>query len=433
MRFGPYRQVLGLPGMRSLMLVAIFARIPVVAVGITLTLHVVLDLHRGYGAAGVLGATFTLASAVGAPLLGRLTDRRSLRAALAVSIAAEAAFWSVAPLLPYAAPLIAAALLGLLTMPVFSVVRQSIAALVPAASRRPAYAIDSMTVELSFMIGPAAAVLLVTQLSATVTMYIIGAAIVLAGIGLYIQNPPVRTADEEEQAGERVPRRVWLRPAFLAILVLTAATTAVLAASDIAIVAQLRAAGQVGWVGLVMAAWGAYSMIGGFVFGALKRTPPTAVLVALLGLFTMPIALVDGAGWLILALIPAGALCAPSLASSADAVSRLVPASARGEAMGLYGSALTLGLAGGAPLAGVVIDAGGPSWGFAVVGGVTLAIALAVALTVLPFTRTGAGTGDAEPAPAGLAEPAQTAEPAQQVTLADHARTEPVTPVASPR
>ena len=28
MRFGPYRQVLGLPGMRSLMLVAIFARIP---------------------------------------------------------------------------------------------------------------------------------------------------------------------------------------------------------------------------------------------------------------------------------------------------------------------------------------------------------------------------------------------------------------------
>src|SRR6185369_14701728 len=129
MRFGPYRQVLGLPGMRSLMLVAIFARIPVVAVGITLTLHVVLDLHRGYGAAGVLGATFTLASAVGAPLLGRLTDRRSLRAAL----------------------LIASALLGLLTMPVFSVVRQSIAALVPAASRRPAYAIDSMTVELSFM------------------------------------------------------------------------------------------------------------------------------------------------------------------------------------------------------------------------------------------------------------------------------------------
>jgi MFS family permease len=395
MRFGPYRQVLGLPGMRSLMLLAVFARIPVVAVGITLTLHVVLDLDRGYGAAGVLGATFTLASAVGAPLLGRLVDRRSLRAALGISIVAEAAFWSVAPLLPYGALLLAAALVGLLTMPVFSVVRQSIAALVPAASRRPAYAIDSMAVELSFMIGPAAAVLLVTQLSSTATMYIIGGAIVLAGVGLYIQNPPVRTAAEEKQVtGERLPRRVWLRPAFVAILVLTAATTAVLAATDIAVVAQLRDAGQVGWVGLVMASWAVYSLIGGFVFGALKRTPPTAVLVALLGLFTVPIALVGGAFWLILALIPAGLLTAPSLASSADAVSRLVPAAARGEAMGLYGSALTLGLAGGAPLAGVVIDAGGSSWGFAVVGGVTLA----VALIVFPFARTHARSQAATPA-----------------------------------
>jgi MFS family permease len=409
MRFGPYRQVLGLPGMRSLMLLAVVARIPVVAVGITLTLHVVLDLDRGYGAAGVLGATFTLASAVGAPVLGRLVDRRSLRAALGISIVAEAVFWSVAPLLPYAALLLAAALVGLLTMPVFSVVRQSIAALVPAASRRPAYAIDSMAVELSFMIGPAAAVLLVTQLSATATMYIIGGAIVLAGIGLYIQNPPVRTAAEEKQVtGERLPRRVWLRPAFLAILVLTAATTAVLAATDIAVVAQLRDAGQVGWVGLVMASWAVYSLIGGFVFGALRRTPPTAVLVALLGLFTVPIALVGGVFWLILALIPAGLLCAPSLASSADAVSRLVPAGARGEAMGLYGSALTLGLAGGAPLAGVVIDAGGPSWGFAVVGGVTLA----VALIVLPFARTHAkaqeargGTRAEEPRPVAAGAP----------------------------
>ena len=392
MRFGPYRQVLGLPGMRSLMLLAIVARIPVVAVGITLTLYVVLDLHRGYGAAGALGATFTLASAVGAPLLGRVTDRRSLRTALAVSIVAEAAFWSVAPQLSYAALLVAAALLGLLTMPVFSVVRQSIAALVPAASRRPAYAIDSMTVELSFMIGPAAAVLLVTQLSATTTMYLVGAAIVLSGVALYVQNPPVRTAAEEQEAGEKVPRRVWLRPAFLAVLVLTAATTAVLAATDIALVAQLRAAGQVGWVGLVMAAWAVYSMIGGFVYGALKRTLPTVALVALLGLFTMPISLVGGAFWLVLALIPAGALCAPSLASSADTVSRLVPAASRGEAMGLYGSALTLGLAGGAPLAGVVIDAGGPSWGFAVVGAVTLA----VALLVLPFTRTSAAPGSAD-------------------------------------
>ena len=385
MRLGPYRQVLAMPGMRSLMLLAIVARVPVVAAPITLTLHVVLDLDRGYAAAGLLASVLTLASTVGAPLLGRLIDRRSLRTALLVTTIAELIFWSIAPVLPYPVLLVAGAVLGLLTMPVFSVVRQSIAALVPVASRRPAYAIDSMAVELSFMVGPALAVLLVTQISATVTMYLVGGAIVLAGIGLYIQNPPVRTADEEEEAsaGVKVSRREWLRPGFLALLVLTAATTAVLAATDIALVAELRASGDTSWIGLLMAVWALYSIIGGFVYGSLKRAVPTVALVALIGLFTMPISLVDGVFLLALALIPAGALCAPSLAASADAVSRLVPAGARGEAMGLYNSALTLGLAIGAPLAGAVVDAAGPEWGFVAVGAVTLTLALAM----FPFVR----------------------------------------------
>ncbi len=383
MRLGPYRQVLAMPGMRSLMVLAIIARVPVVAAPITLTLHVVLDLDRGYAAAGLLASVLTLASTVGAPLLGRLIDRRSLRTTLLLTTVAELIFWSIAPVLPYPVLLVAGAVLGLLTMPVFSVVRQSIAALVPAASRRPAYAIDSMAVELSFMVGPALAVLLVTQLSATVTMYLVGASIVLAGIGLYIQNPPVRTADEEAAAGVKVPRRQWLKPAFVSLLVLTAATTAVLAATDIALVAELRASGDMSWIGLIMAAWALYSIIGGFVYGSLKRAVPTVVLVALIGLFTMPISLVSGVLLLALALIPAGALCAPSLASSADAVSRLVPAGARGEAMGLYNSALTLGLAIGAPLAGAVVDAAGPSWGFVAVGAVTMT----VALLVWPFAR----------------------------------------------
>lgn len=401
MHIAPYRQVLAMPGMRSLMLLAIVARVPIVAAPITLTLHVVLDLDRGYAAAGLLASVLTLASTVGGPLLGRLIDRRSLRTALLVSTVAEIIFWSMAPVLPYPVLLGAGAVLGLLTMPVFSVVRQSIAALVPADSRRPAYAIDSMAVELSFMVGPALAVLLVTQLSATVTMYLVGASIVLAGIGLYIQNPPVRTADEEAEAGVRVPRRQWLKPAFLALLVLTAATTAVLAATDIALVAELRASGDMGWIGLVMAMWALYSIIGGFVYGSLRRAVPTVVLVALIGLFTMPISLVNGVLLLALALIPAGALCAPSLASSADAVSRLVPAGARGEAMGLYNSALTLGLAIGAPLAGAVVDAAGPSWGFVAVGAVTTTIAL----VVWPFARKPPANGPTpvEPARVGAA------------------------------
>ncbi|MBX6723714.1 MAG: MFS transporter, partial [Dactylosporangium sp.] len=53
MRLDAYRRVLALPGVLSLTVVALLIRIPATMGGITLTLHVVLGLDRGYGAAGL--------------------------------------------------------------------------------------------------------------------------------------------------------------------------------------------------------------------------------------------------------------------------------------------------------------------------------------------------------------------------------------------
>jgi predicted MFS family arabinose efflux permease len=52
----------------------------------------------------------------------------------------------------------------------------------------------------------------------------------------------------------------------------------------------------------------------------------------------------------------------------------------RGEATGLHASAITVGIAIGAPLAGAVIDRTTPAWGFAAIG----LIGAVVALVVLP-------------------------------------------------
>src|SRR5919199_1989033 len=113
MRLDQYRAVLRVPGVRSLMLAAMLARVPATAAGVTLTLHVVLDLHGTYAAAGLVGALATIGSAVGAPLLGRMVDRRGLRQMLALTIVAEALFWSVAPVLAYPALLVCAGIGGL--------------------------------------------------------------------------------------------------------------------------------------------------------------------------------------------------------------------------------------------------------------------------------------------------------------------------------
>ena len=332
----------------------------------------------GYGAAGLVGAASTIGTALGAPLLGRLVDRRGLRLMLAVTTVAEGVFWSLAPVLPYLPLLVAAFVGGLLTLPVFSVIRQSMAALVPESQRRPGYALDSMSVELSYMAGPAIAVLVATAVSPRVAMIAVGAGIVLAGAALFALNPPIRGGEEGSPDEVRpVPRREWLRPRLLAVL----------AGTDVSLVAALREAGQVSWTAAVVVAWGAYSMTGGFVFGTLSRPLSPLLLTTLLGTLTIPLGLAEGWMWLCLALLLPGALCAPSLAASADAVSRMAPVGARGEAMGLHGSALTVGMAVGAPLAGAVIDATAPAWGFAVAG----LVGAGVALTALPGLRIRGG------------------------------------------
>ncbi|MER7334927.1 MULTISPECIES: MFS transporter [unclassified Micromonospora] len=398
MNLKPYREALALPGLRSLLLVSVLARVPLTATGVTLTFYVVLDLGRGYGAAGLVGAAVTVGAAIGGPLLGRLVDRRGLRPVLVLTGVAEALFWSTAPTLPYPLLLPAAFLAGSLALPIFSVVRQSIAAMVPPERRRPAYALDSMSVELSFMVGPALAVAAVTAISARTTLYLVGAGIVTTAVVFWLLNPPTRGGDEPTGPQLKVPRRAWLTPRLLAVLAISAAGTLVLGGTDVAVVAVLRESGDVGWTGAVLAGWAVASLVGGFAYGAVSRSFSPLALMAALSLCTIPVGLGGAHWWLLcLALIPAGALCAPTLAATADAVSRLVPASVRGEAMGLHGSAVTVGIAVGAPLAGAVIDASAPAWGFAVTGAIGALVALAVLPIELRRRRTTAPVVAPEP------------------------------------
>ena len=78
MTLKPYRETLALPGIKSLLIVATLARIPITAGAVTLTLHVVTDLGLGYGAAGLIGAAFTVGASLGAPVMGRFVDRRDI-------------------------------------------------------------------------------------------------------------------------------------------------------------------------------------------------------------------------------------------------------------------------------------------------------------------------------------------------------------------
>ncbi|MCL2395432.1 MAG: MFS transporter, partial [Acidimicrobiaceae bacterium] len=185
----PYRRVLRTPGAPSLYILALVARIPVAAAPPALTLRVVLGLHQGFARSGLIAASVGIGMAVGAPLLGRLIDHRGARAALALTVVAQALFWVGAATLSYEWLLPIAFVGGALSIPVFSLARQAVAALLPDADRGAGMSLDSMGVELSYSIGPALGVVAVTRLGSATAMLVIGASLVLAGAGLFLRNP----------------------------------------------------------------------------------------------------------------------------------------------------------------------------------------------------------------------------------------------------
>jgi MFS family permease len=378
MNLAPYRHVLALPGVRTLLLVGILARIPATAVGMTLTLYVANTMGRSWTQAGLVTAAYTIGAAVGLPLMGRLIDRRGMRLVMVLTSAVGAVVWFSTPLLPYPALVAAAVVGGFFGLPIFAAIRLCLAAMVPADRRRPAFALDSMIVELSFMVGPAVAVVLSTTLPAGYGLYAMALGLVLAGTLMYVINPPTRPPGEEIPA-VAPPRRSWFGARLVALMIAGTSATFILSATDLTIVATLRESGAIRWTGLAIGLWCAYSLIGGLVFGAIHRSVSVLALVGVMGLLTIPVGLAPTWQWLLLALVPAGVLCAPTMVSANDNLAHIVPAESRGEATGLLGSALTAGTTLGAPFAGLVIDHAGPAWSFAACGAVG-AIAVLAAL-----------------------------------------------------
>jgi predicted MFS family arabinose efflux permease len=419
--FALYRELLAVRPIRRLLLVGIIARIPHSAAGVLLTLHIVLTLGQGYAAAGAAAAVMTIGIAVGAPWRGRRVDTVGLRRALIPSVISETVIWSVVPHVSYEALLPLVFVGGLLTLPIFSVVRQSLGVLASGEQRRTAFALDAISTELVFMIGPAAGALVATGGFSVLGLTVVGVATSVSGLFLMWFNPPTRSAvpdagfetgqqegaeaaiaaaapaQLQEAAAELAPlaaaserRRQrpsglrhkvihtfsWFTAAVAAVFAVAAGAGMVLSGTDVGIVAALQTGGHQAEIGLVFLFWCAASVVGGLVYGAMHR--PVSPILLLLGMsaLTVPMAFAADTWTLsLLSLLP-GLLCAPVLSAASEKVADLVEESRRGEAMGWYGSALTGGVALGAPLAGLFIDGVGPSAGFAAVGGAGVALCL---------------------------------------------------------
>jgi len=409
--FALYKEMLSIRPVRRLLVVGMVARIPHSAAGVLLTLHIVLTLGQGYAAAGAAAAVMTIGIALGAPWRGRRVDMVGLRKALIPSVVSETVIWSIVPHVSYQWLLPLVFIGGLFTLPIFSVVRQSLGVMVDGEQRRSAFALDSIATELVFMIGPAVGAVVATSGYSALGLTAVGISVSVAGLFLMWFNPPTRSeaactpeesADREsadlaaaeaamvasapahvqEAASEmasatsrtaglrsRVARNfTWFTVSVAALFAVAAGSGMVLSGSDVSIVGLLERGGHQNEIGIVFFFWCAASVVGGLIYGSMKRSISPMLLLLGMAALTIPMGFAQDTWTLaFLSLLP-GLLCAPVLSASSEKVADLVDEDRRGEAMGWYGSALTAGVALGAPLAGVFIDTVGPSGGFAAVG-----------------------------------------------------------------
>ena len=385
----PYLQVLRTPHAWPMVLAAFIGRLPLSMVGLGCVLLVASETGS-YGLGGAVAAAGAVTTAISGPILGRWADthgqRRVLLPVLVVFVTSGVTFlfavhrdWSL--IVVFAS----AGLAGACIPPVSSMIRVRWTHLLRGSHRLPtALAMESVVDEFVFIVGP----VLVTFLSTTghATSGVV-TAFALATVGSLLFAAQGRTepppAPHEHRNGPSAMRIPGLRVLF----VVGAAVGAILGTLEIGLVAFADAMGAKSLSGVLIAGLAVGSMASGIGWGTVHwRLPLRRRLMAVLSLLTVlsvPLMLVREIWLMVPFVVLAGIAVSPSLISSFTLAELLVPRAAVTEAFTWIGTALGLGVAIGASVAGKIVDVAGPNASFVVA---TIAAAVA-AVTVVACQR----------------------------------------------
>jgi MFS family permease len=368
------------PGAVRILGSSVIARLPLAMLGIALLVHA-RHVTGSFAAAGLVAGAYAVAAGAGGPLLGRLVDRRGQTVVLVPSVLATAGLLAAAAALPAGAPLGLmlglAAGIGLATPPLGACVRTLLPGLVDEDTVRVAYAVDATAVELTWVFGPPLA-FAVGALWSTGGALAAAGAVMLLGTIAFAAQPASRewrpAPDRERPAGGSL-RAPGMRTL---VSVLTAAGM-LFGAVEVGVPAANEAL-----AGPLMGLWGLGSLVGGVITtrrGGGARTPARLALV-LAFLAAGHLVLVAAAGstiTLAAALFVAGAAIAPTCASVYAMVEQVAPEGTVTEAFAWLATALSVGTAAGASVAGLLAEQAGPAAAF-VLAGIAGAVALLTAV-----------------------------------------------------
>ncbi|WP_121716748.1 MFS transporter [Streptomyces sp. E5N91] len=394
-----YGQLLRTRGAWTFLLPGFAARQPFAM----LTLSIVLLVQHttgSYGVAGAAAAVTGVSMAVFAPYSGRLADRYGQRAVLLPGVLVHAASGLTLTVLALAdAPLwalfLAAVPTGASVPQVGPMVRARWAVqLKDSPLMSTAAAFESVTDELTFVLGPLVATALCTAVDPAAGL-VTEAALTLVGGLLFAARkstePKVGSADGghtrvEHVSALRVPGVRVLIVAFLGI-------GSVFGGMQVSLAAFTESIGEPGLNGVLYGVFAAGNMISGLACGAIawKVAPQRRLLVGYAALALTASGLWAAHSVLVLAGLGllVGMCVAPAIVTGYTLVEDLVPAGARTEAFTWLTGAVALGQAAAVTVAGQLEDRFRDGAGFLVpMGGTVLALAVLAALRSRLATRS---------------------------------------------
>ncbi len=379
----PIRSPLRAPGVARLLGLSMVARTPEAAVGLLFILRV-RDLGGSFALAGIVSATLAVGLAVGAPLLGRLIDRRGQTGVLTFTATVASAAIVVAGLLPHGVSPIAllplALVTGVVQPPVAPCLRALFGRILPDDdARHGALAMDAALQEISFMAGPLVFVTALAAFSPAAGLVAAGAAL-LAGTLAFASAPESR--DVPAHHGARPAGGAIASPGIRTLLIVAAGLGALFGAIEVSLAAAADHDGHPAALGILLAIWSVPSLLAGLVSarrGAPVDPPRTLVLlVAITGLGGGLLALMPNLWTLAIVLAASGAIAAPMFAVLYSLVGVVAEHGTVTEAFTWLGSGIFAGIAIGGAVGGILISGVGVDASFAA-SGVAGAVAALVA------------------------------------------------------
>lgn len=381
-----YRALFRVPHVRRLVLSGMLARLPMGMVGLALLL-LVREQGGGYTAAGAVSGAYFVATAVGAPIAGRLVDRRGqARILLRRAIIFPGLLFGVCALALLDAPLAligaGAAAAGALMPPVGS----SLRALWPrlfadGELRAAAYALEASLQEITFVAGPLLVALLTSAASPALAL---GVAAAVGGIGTLLiarAEPVLAWRPDEQRQGLSFVGALESR-GVVTIVGLSACLGVGFGGTEVGFPAFAEAHGGAALGSIPLSLFAAGSLVGGLVAGASVTMTPArllrlSTLVLALGL-ALPLLGWSLASMAVLAFL-AGLPIAPVVMSAYGLVDAVARPGTAAEAFAWITTAVFAGFSVGMALGGTLIDAFGVKASFGLGAAAVAAGAILVA------------------------------------------------------